>query len=447
MNRHFFSTLFIILLLPFFLYAPQKNARYSIEFRKAELKNVIRMLAEIEGLNIIIPENIDKRVTVSFKSTTVMNSLAAILRSHGLDYMAEANIIQIATREELQKIGRDLRTRTFVLKFSTAVDTLEQVKALVSERGSVVADVRTNSITVRDQETNVTNIAVFLQNLDTEDKQVLIESKIIEASVEFIRSLGIQWGVTKIGNKYGVGGISTVGSVTSVDTSAGSAALNLNAAAASPSAGIGLRLGFGSIFTDVQLSAAEERGDISVLSRPSVNTLNNHPASIRSGLTFYVKTSGDVTIGSGEGATGTSTGGSSNLEMIETGIVLSVTPQILIDEYIKLSIEATESTADFSREVDGIPAIIDNTASTTVMLKNGETTVLGGMYSVRKSKNVRGVPILSKIPVLGALFRSKTKQKTKSELLIFIKPTIVNEAITTIPGIEAEKKKERTVKS
>jgi type IV pilus assembly protein PilQ len=184
-----------------------------------------------------------------------------------------------------------------------------------------------------------------------------------------------------------------------------------------------------------KLNAAEEKGDISILSRPSVTTLNNQPARIRSGVTFYVKASGDISIGSG--TTGTST--SSGLETIESGIELIVTPQITVRDFVKLTIEATESQPDFSRAVEGIPAIIDNTASTTVLLKNQETTIIGGLLQSRKAQQQKGVPWLSKIPLLGWFFRSKTNTNTKSELLVFIKPTILEGTLTEIPSIKEDK--------
>jgi len=198
-------------------------------------------------------------------------------------------------------------------------------------------------------------------------------------------------------------------------------------------AGVGLILGsFKGTLTDIQLSAAEQEGLVDILARPSIATMDNEAASIRSGTKFYIKTSGDVNIGSGGSGTSTSSSGT-NLQEIETGIELKVTPQISVNDFIKLAINATESEADFTKAIDGVPAVIDNTAETNIMLKDGETTIIGGLFRVRDAQTVKGIPGLMKIPLLGSLFKSKSKAREKSELLIFITPKIINSAVSTLP--------------
>ena len=139
---------------------------------------------------------------------------------------------------------------------------------------------------------------------------------------------------------------------------------------------------------EAQLTAAEDKGDIHILSKPSVMTLNNMPAKIRSGSKIYVKSTSSISVGTAGGTS--STGATGGLQEIETGIQLTVTPQISIEDYIKMKIDATESEADFSKTVDGIPSILDNTASTTVLVKDGETTVIGGLYRTKSTKEKRG---------------------------------------------------------
>jgi type IV pilus assembly protein PilQ len=404
--------------------------KFSIKFRNADIKSAIRLISKMDGKNVLVPDTLTGSVTVDFHDITLKSAMDAILKSHGLTSTAENNVIIIATLEAFAKQGYDLETKHFNLKYSKADEMVPQVQTLISERGSVIADTRTNTIIIKDNRNSLENIEAFIKSLDTKDQQVLIEAKIIEASSDFINSLGIQWGVNKTGGKVTLGGLSSVGTSGSGNT------LNLNTPATGLSSGaattgLSLLLGFGGTLTDMQLTAAEEKGSVKILSKPTISTLNNQPAKIHSGIKFYVKTSGDISISGASSSTTTS--GKSNLESIETGIDLVVTPQISINEYIKLNISATESSPDFSRAVDGIPAIIDNTATTTVLLKNKETTVIGGLIQKRESDTQKGVPYLSRVPILGALFRSKTKTDTKSELIIFITPTILKTGLTELP--------------
>jgi len=299
-----------------------------------------------------------------------------------------------------------------------------QAKSLISDRGTVIVDERTNAITVRDTQQRMNNIRKLVASIDHADRQVLIEAKIVEASEDFTQSIGIQWGVNRAGHSASFGGVTNVG----LDDQG--RPLMVNNVANPLFSGASVALGsFKGVFTDVQLTAGEQNGLLNVLSRPSVVTLNNQPATINSGIKFYVKSPGNVTIG---GAASGTTAATSNLQEIRAGITLTVTPQITIDNRVSLAINVTESQPDFSNLVDGTPSINDNSATTTVMLRDGETTVIGGLFQIQKSKSINGVPVLSRIPILGALFGSRTRKRNKRELFIFITPTIV-ENVPQIP--------------
>jgi len=406
---------------------------YSVEIRGADLNDVIRMLARLDSKNVVLPAKLEGVVTASFESVSLSEALDAILKTHGLGSVATGNIIHIATIQDLEAEGHDLITHTFQLKYAKSELIGTQVEALLSERGSSMVDKRTNSVTVRDTNVKLADITKFLDSIDTKDSQVLIEAKVIEASNDFIRNVGLQWGVTDTTGKVKIAGPSDVGTGdTGRNFMFNSAAKGL--AGIAPVSGIALALGsFASTLTDVQLTAAEERGDLTILSRPAIITVNNQPAKIHSGVTFYIKTSGDVSIGSSSSSTTASTSGSSNLQEITAGITMIVTPQITSDHKIILSIDVTESQADFSATVDGIPSIIDNTANTTVVLNNGETTVIGGLFQVKKTVSKRGVPVLNRVPLFGALFRQTSKARSKKELIIFIKPSIVEQTLAQLP--------------
>lgn len=399
--------------------------RYSVEVRDAPIGDLARMLVQMEGKNVVVPGKADTLVTASFGSTTLMEALHSILEANGYGEVERNDIVQISPKEVLEKMGADLELETIPLKYSKSAPVAVQAKSLISDRGSVMVDERTNAITIRDTQQRVDNIRKLVANIDRADRQVLIEAKIVEATEQFTRSVGIQWGVSRTGHSANFGGVNSVG----LDDQGRS--LIVNTPATNPISGASLVLGsFKGVFTDVQITAAEENGLLSVLSRPTVVTLNNQAASIHSGVKFYVKSPGNVTIG---GAASGATAATSNLQEIRAGITLTVTPQITIDNRINLTINVTESQPDFSRPVDGTPSINDNSATTTVLLSDGETTIIGGLFQLQKAKNRNGVPGLNRIPLLGALFSKTSKTRTKKELIIFIRPTIADSGVPTLP--------------
>jgi type IV pilus assembly protein PilQ len=391
---------------------------YAIEFRNAALRDALRFLAKIANLNIILPEDLSGRVTLSFHEMDLMEALRSLLRVNGYEYALEEGIVRVGKPEAF--LGNtDLRTQNYRLKYATAKDMVDRVKPLLSDRGAVVADDRTNTLTVKDRDAIIESIGHTVALVDRRDRQVLIEARIVDASKNFSRDIGIRWGMSGQKGNVQVGGTADVGN--SSDTTN---PLNVNLGAGNPTSGIGLIIGSiaGALNIQTQLTMAEEKGDIEILAKPSVTTLNNMPAKIRSGTKIYVKSTSSINVGT---AGGSASAGSAALQEIETGITLTVQPQISDDDFIKMKIDAVESEADFSRTVDGIPAVIDNYATTTVILRDGETTVIGGLSKQRKSKLKRGVPGLYQVPVLGHLFQSKSKQDSGSELLIFITPRLV----------------------
>jgi len=422
--RHLIIALITVLVCPVMAFG--SDALYNIEFREADIKDAVRMLAKMDGKSIVVPDKIDGMVTASFERTNLLDAIKSILMTNGFGYVLENDIMHVLSKEDLEELGEDLVTKTYNLEFGKALAVLPHVQAVLSKRGSATADERTNSISVKDTEASVRNVSELLSSLDRKGRQVLIEAKIVEASVDFVRSLGIQWGVTKTGGKIKTAGLTAVG------TDDQGRNLMLNAPATgfrggTPISGVGLILGsFKGVLTDTQISAAERNGDLSVLARPTIATLENQAAKIRSGTKFYVKTTGDFNIG---GTTTTQ----SNLQEINTGIELNVTPQISGKDFIRLDITATQSEADFTQAIEGVPAVEDKTAQTTVQLRDGETTIIGGLFNLRDAKVVQGVPGLMQVPIFGNLFKSKTKTKSKRELLIFLTPRVIESAVAELP--------------
>lgn len=414
------------------------DVKYSVEVRDAPLSDLARMLVQMDGKNVVVPGKVDALVTASFGSTTLMDALNAVLQSNGFGALERNDIVQVMPKDVLEKAGADLEMETIPLKYSKSVPVAAQAKSLISDRGTVIVDERTNAITVRDTQQRVDNIRRLVANIDHVDRQVLIEAKIVEASENFTQSVGIQWGVSRAGHSANFGGVNSVG----VDDQ--TRALMVNNPANPILSGASLVLGsFKGTFTDVQITAGEQNGLLNVLSRPTVVTLNNHAATINSGVKFYVKSPGNVSIG---GATTGTTAATSNLQEIRAGITLTVTPQITIDDRVNMVINVTESQPDFSRTVDGTPSINDNSATTTVLLNDGETTVIGGLFQIQKSKSSNGVPVLNRIPFFGALFGNKSRARNKKELIIFITPTIV-QSVPRLPAYPEAYEKITTIKA
>lgn len=393
------------------------NELYSIAFKRCSLREALQFLAWIADFNIVIPEGTEGVVNLSFRDVTVGDAINAIIKSNELEYTVEGKIIRLGKGDQFKDTGEDLKTEHFRLKYASAKELETKVKPLLSNRGSAIFDDRTNALTVRELPANLDNVRKFVENVDVKDAQVLIESKIMEATRSFSRDLGIQWGVTKGSDtsKAKVAGITAVGQADSGRN------LNVNLSPTTPTSGILIGSFMKGLNLDVQILAAEARGDAYIISDPSIVTSNGKQAKIRSGATLLVQGSSSVTIGTSSGSSSTG----SNLQEIETGIELIVTPQITINDYIKMEIETLSSTPDFARAVQGVPIIVDNTAKTTVLVRDGETTVIGGLSRFSDSLSRKKVPYFADIPLLGNLFKSKARAKSNSELLVFIKPSII----------------------
>lgn len=408
------------------------DKHYSVEFRNADLKDALRFLAKVSSVNIIIPDEINGIVSTSFESSTLKDAMNSIVKANGLDYAIENGIWRVGKSDQFTTAGEDLKTETFRLKYASAKDLPEKVKALLTNRGSVLADERTNSLVVRERPANIENVRKFLEDIDIRDAQVLIEAKIVEANRDFSRSLGIQWAVTSTGTRVNAQGLEAVGQADSGNNLIQNLPAPATPSSAGPTSGLGLLIGqlAGGTSIDVQISAAEAKGDLTIVSEPQIVTSNGITAKIRSGETIYIKTTGDITVG--QVGTQSTTAGSSGLQEVQTGIELNVTPQISVDDFIKLGISTTTSQLDFSRTVDGIPVIIDSDAQTSVVIRDGETTVIGGLNKMTGANSTKSVPGLSKIPLLGNLFKSRGRYKQNKELMIFIKPTIIR-SLSDIP--------------
>src|SRR3989338_1429236 len=411
---------------------------FTIEVRDAELKDVLRAIAKQNNLNIIVGEDVTGKATFSFDRITLKDALDIITKANGLNYVIQNNVLWIGKKEDIAKAGEDIVLEIVQLNYAKAADLAVQVKGVLSERGSAVADSRKNALILRDAKKNIEDIKLLIKSLDTRTTQVVIEARIIEVQNNFARDLGVQWGAAynstgRDAFATGFGSTTTTPPNTLTSTgfigSGGRFSAQPNYAVNLPASGTvgplgALGLSFGKLsgdplLLDLRISAGEKNGQLKIVSQPKVTTLNNVAATIHSGLNFKVRTTTTTTT-----TTATTTSGT-GLEEIKTGIDLTVTPQISSDEFILLNIVDSKSDPDFSRSVDGIPGVSEKKATTSVLVKDGETTVLGGLYKSSTSDSDTGIPFLSKIPILGWLFKSNNKSDDSEELLIFITPRIV----------------------
>jgi type IV pilus assembly protein PilQ len=325
------------------------------------------------------------------------------------------------------------------IQFAIAKELNEPIKGLLSKKGSLSADARTNTLIIRDVPESVERIAEIIKQLDSKTPQVMIEARIVEASTNFSRELGVQWGghnTRPISNdrsiSYGAGG-TRESSTSSIDPLSGAIgisgkgfAVNLPAAVGPGKGGaFGLTYGTlsGSLGLDLQLSALEDRGQIKILSSPRILTLTNKEAKISTGTEIFVPTTTIVT-GISSGTSGSSGSTTSGVTTINAKLELTVTPHVTPDGQILLHVKTDKRDPDYSRSVQNLPPLNTRSAETDLLVRDGATIVIGGIYTKHESIAQSGLPWLSNIPLLGWLFKKRATIDDQTELLVFITPTI-----------------------
>ena len=433
-----------------------RGKKISLDFKDADIQNVLRLIAEVSNKNIVISEAVKGKVTVRLLNIPWDMALDVILKTYALEKEELGpNILRVAPYTQLKKEREDARnaeealekiesleTRLVPVNYAKANDLQAVISRLKSKRpdATILVDSRTNSIIIRDLPLNIEEMVGLITSLDTQTPQVLIEAKIVELDVNFERELGIQWGTQfnagpATGNPTGLNfpNTASVGGVVdniSGQTVAGIAnpVVNLPAAVDS-SAGGALGFSLASITNsfqlDAQLSALEKRNHARILSSPRVATLSNQEARINQGQEVPYQTTSDE---------GTKT------EFKEAVLALSVTPQITFDRSIIMNILVTNDTPIRDPTVGFI--IGTKEARTTVLVKDGDTAVIGGIYTNNDAESLGGVPYLMDIPVAGALFKKKGELNKRTELIIFITPRIIPNQLIEVDEWTSENKPE-----
>ncbi len=399
-------------------FAVQKeSSRFSMEFKNAELKDVLRILGQENNVNIIVSDDITGKLTLNFRDVTFEEALDAILKSNNLISFKEGSIIRVMKSPFGEGEG-DLATKIIPIHYATVKETQESIKGLLTKKGSITVDVRTNALIIRDYPSNVGKISDVVKELDSKTPQVMIETRIVEVNSDFTRDLGVQWGgrVYDPGSKgvFQVTGTSLTGGA---GLSGNNFLVNLPAAVKAGAGGaIGFSLGnLGSTQQlDLQLSAMEDTGRGKILSSPRILTMNNKEAMISSGTEILIPVTS--TVGGSAATTGVTT--------INAKLELRVTPQITPDDQILMHVKTDKKDPDFGKQVQGIPPLLTQTAETYLLVGNNETVAIGGIYTRNESQSERKIPWLWRLPLLGWLFRGESQKDVQTELLIFITPSI-----------------------
>ena len=409
----------------------------SLDLQDTDIDNALRIIAEVSNLNIIASEEVTGKITLRLIDVPWDQALDVILKTNGLDSVQENNVVRIAPVEKLRaerealKQSRQaeeelepLSVRYVRISYAKVAELKPLVESVLSERGIVAYDDRTNQLIVKDVRKGIVNVAELIAKLDLRTPQVLLETQIVEATRFLSRDLGSEFGFNYVrspatGNATGnnfpnsiaIGGSNPDGKASSFPGDDSSAVTFL------------LQSADGTKSLSARLTALEREGRVKIVSRPAVATTNNKQAIIKSVEKVRVKQpSGGTSVATGQGATASGSGTAT--EEFDVGIVLEVTPQASPDYYVLLDINAKSSSLG-ANEVDGIPTEIERSATSSVLVSSGQTFAMGGIYKTTEKDGVEGVPFLKDIPVIGYLFRRQLVEDQDEELLFFITPRII----------------------
>ncbi len=425
--------------------------RIDLDFKDADIHNILRLLSEVGGVNVVTADNVGGTVTIRMRDVPWDQALDVVLQAKSLGMVRQGNLLRVAPLAQLEQereaaIARQkqqqqlapLETRLVPVSYATAQNMQPRVRELLTERGSVSVDDRTNMLIVRDIVGQLDDVEDLVRSLDTQTPQVLIESRIVEASSSYSRDIGIQWGGAAVmssatGNPTGLRFPSDLGVAGGVPLDNAPTqglspfngtvnnpnyAVNLPAVTGNGAGGaLGLTMGSlsGAVNLNVRLSAAEAAGSVRIISSPRVLTLDNNEASISQGTLIPFSQV------SAQGV---------NTAFQEAKLELNVTPHVTSDGAVAMDVKITRNEPDFGRVgANGDPTILEREAITQLLVDDGDTAVIGGIYTRNTGRNVDQVPFLGDIPVLGVFFKRRRFREDRNELLIFLTPRIVNRAL------------------
>ena len=418
--------------------------RLSLNFQDIEVRSVLQLLADFTGLNLVVSDSVEGNLTLRLKNVPWDQAMDIILKTKGLDQRKAGNVIliaptdEIAAREKLELESRAqveelerLRTEFIKVNYAKAGDLADLLKltdnAILSPRGSVSVDERTNTLLVKDTNSSLSNVRVLLAELDIPVRQVLIESRVVIANDDFSKELGVRFGISNDSQgdfqspgeaSVASGSLSGINSLVNDNTFNAFDGLAVNLPVQNPAGSFALalaKLPLGTLLS-MELSAAQIEGRGEVVSSPRVITADSHTARIEQGveIPYLELDDGDAT-----------------LKFRKAVLSLEVTPQITPDDRVIMDLDVHKDnvgeTVAFGAGLSA-PSIDTREVQSQLLVDNGQTVVLGGIYETEKASQVTRVPFFSDLPVIGNLFKSTIEVDDRTELLIFVTPKILQGA-------------------
>lgn len=392
----------------------------DLKVKDLDLVDFFRMMSEISGLNISVDPDVGGKITMSMGAVPWDQIFDLALVTHRLDKKIEGNVVRVARKETLQseetskksmkqavEDAQDTQYMSFRLNYAEAKTLSESLKEQLSSRGQVIFDERTNTVIVSDLPKKLLDMSQLVKTLDVPEPQVIIESRIVQATRSFAREIGMNLGFAA-GNGQRV----TVGAPPMVSAQVpGILNQNVNLAATRQNGVLGIKVGniFDTFLLDAAISAGEQKGIAKLLSEPKVTAQNNREATIRQGVRFPVQVIQNNTV---------------SVIFQDAALTLKVTPKITDAGTVLLNLKVENNVADFTRSVNGIPSIQTSESETRVLVPSGGTTVIGGILIDEDRNTDDKVPGMASIPIFGHLFKKRSSEKRTQEVLFFVTPRI-----------------------
>ena len=407
--------------------------KLSLNFQDIDVRSVLQLIADFTNLNLVASDTVQGGITLRLQNVPWDQALDLVLKTKGLDKRKIGNVLLVAPADEIAARERQelesqkqiaelapLRRELLQVNYAKAADiaklfqSVTSAEAKVDERGSITVDERTNNIIAYQTQDRLDELRRIVAQLDIPVRQVMIEARIVEANVDYDKSLGVRWGgsIQNKGN-WNTSGVSN-GSSTTIGTP-GSTSTNspfVDMGTVNNTSGIGIAFITDNVLLDLELTAMEKTGNGEIVSQPKVVTSDKETAKILKGTEIPYQEA--------------SSSGATSVSFKEASLSLEVTPQITPDNRIIMEVKVTKDEPDYLNKVQDVPPIKKNEVNAKVLVNDGETIVIGGVFSNTQSKVVDKVPFLGDVPYLGRLFRRDVVSEKKSELLVFLTPRIMN---------------------
>ncbi|MCO7553431.1 type IV pilus secretin PilQ [Metapseudomonas otitidis] len=415
-----------------FAYSGEK---LSLNFQDIDVRSVLQLIADFTDLNLVASDTVQGNITLRLQNVPWDQALDLVLKTKGLDKRKVGNVLLVAPADEIAARERQelesqkqiselapLRRELIQVNYAKAADIAKLFQSVTSgesssadERGSITVDDRTNSIIAYQTQDKLDELRRIVAQLDIPVRQVMIEARIVEANVDYDKSLGVKWRGARVGdNNFVVGGGAQAAGANRIGATTPSGALGTFVDMGTTNATSSIGIGFitDNTILDLELSAMEKTGNGEIVSQPKVVTSDKETAKILKGSEIPYQEA--------------SSSGATSVSFKEAALSLEVTPQITPDNRVLMEVKVTKDAPDFSRQVNGVPPINKNEVNAKVLVNDGETIVIGGVFSNTQTKSTDKVPFLGDLPYLGRMFKRDVVQDNKAELLVFLTPRIMN---------------------